>query len=125
MGTTYPAGFTGPWEAAMAATAILDEHFEPAGEGTLDERNRVALTKAVEALRARLGDLAGVRFEISFNRAGQVLLSPAVSVAAHEAWLYRNPRALAQVREGLTQSAHGETAAWGSFAKYADEDLDE
>ena len=109
----------------MAVTAILDEHFEPAGEGVLDERNRVALTRAVEALRARLGDIAGVRFEISYNRAGQVLLSPAVSVAAHEAWLYRNPRALARVREGLEQSARGETASWGSFAKHANDDLDE
>ena len=106
-----------------ARPPILDERFEPAGEGTLDDRNRVALTKAVGALRARLGDIAGVRFDIHVNSVGQVLLSPAVSIPAHEAWLFRNPAALAQVREGLAQAKRGEKADWPSFAKYADDKL--
>ncbi|MFL6196065.1 MAG: hypothetical protein ACJ75H_17935 [Thermoanaerobaculia bacterium] len=38
-----------------------------------------------------------------------------------EAWLYRNPEALAVVRRGLQESAEGKAVFIGSFASYADE----
>ncbi len=39
-----------------------------------------------------------------------------------EAWLYRNPEALASVRRGLQEAAEGKTSYIGSFAQYADEE---
>ncbi len=103
---------------------ILDTQFKRRGEGALDAKNRVPLTKALEALKASLGDLTGVRFEISCNSVGQVLLSPTVAIPAHESWLYKNPEALASVRRGLTQAARGKQKAMGSFAKYANDDIE-
>lgn len=42
-----------------------------------------------------------------------------------ELWLWNNKEALASVKEGLDQSAHGEATYIGSFAQYAnDEDND-
>ncbi len=110
----------------MAQPQIIDETFELLGEGALDDRNRLILTKAVEALRAQFGDAASeLRFTIHKNKAGQVLLSPATSVPLHEAWLFKNPAALASVRRGLEQAAAGELVDRGSFAQYADDELDE
>jgi hypothetical protein len=50
---------------------------------------------------------------------GEVLLKPVEIVPANEAWLHRNPEALASVKRGLQQSAEGKTRSLGSFAKFA------
>jgi hypothetical protein len=105
---------------------FIDEDFELLGEGALDSRNRIPLTKAVEALHKQFGDVLppNLRFTIYQNKAGQVLLSPATSVPLHEAWLFKNHAALASVHRGLTQSAEGELHDRGSFTKYADDDIE-
>lgn len=103
---------------------ILDEHFEPAGETALDGKNRVALSKAIRLLGPMFGDRQ-VRFSVYMNKVGQILLSPEVPVPAHQAWLYENPQALAQVRRGLAESGSGKVRDLGSFAKFADLDLDD
>jgi hypothetical protein len=41
------------------------------------------------------------------------------SIPASEEWLYRNPEALASVRQGFADAAAGRTVYLGSFAKYA------
>ncbi len=95
--------------------------FEFVGEAGIDERERLSLTKLLGLLKARLGDELGNSPKISIsaynNDAGQVLLDPAVSVPIHEVWLYRNPKALAKVREGLSEAAKGELHDLGSFDK--------
>jgi len=111
----------------MPTPAIVDEHFEPAGESTLDDRNRVTLSRAVDQLRSLLGDeaLARVRLTVSINKVGQILLTPEVPVPAHEAWLFQNPAALAKVREGIAQAGRGEVRHVDSFAEFADDDVTE
>jgi hypothetical protein len=52
---------------------------------------------------------------------GEVLLKPVEVVPASEAWLHRNPEALASVKRGLQQSAEGKTRSLGSFAKFTKE----
>lgn len=44
-------------------------------------------------------------------------LAPIKRVPDDEAWLYKNPAALAGVRRGLRESAQGKTCSLGSFAK--------
>lgn len=110
----------------MATTEILlDETFEPVGEGTLDSKKRIALTKAMGALRTVFGqDLKNVRFEISCNKAGQILLSPEATVPLHEAWLYQNKEALASVRRGIEEAGRGKARKIGSFAKHVNDEID-
>jgi hypothetical protein len=106
----------------------LSNEFELVGEGGIDERKRLSLAKALGILKERLGKLGGpleaLHFRVYVNAAGQILLDPALSVPLHEMWLYRNPTALAKVREGLAQAAEGELHDLGSFAKYADDEID-
>jgi len=81
-----------------------------------DSKRRLTLGKAL----AGLDD--DVRFDVYRNPSGQIVLDPQVSIPVSEAWLYRNPKALAAVRRGLQEAADGKAIAVGSFAKYADEE---
>lgn len=66
----------------------------------LDSRNRVCLTQFLNK-----------NFEVTSYRAYQegekIILEPMAEVPAREAWLYRNPQALASVLEGLKQAEEG------------------
>lgn len=76
--------------------------------------------------RITLGNLAkGVSsYEAEERTDGSILLVPKVEIPAREAWLFKNPKAIASVRRGLAQAAEGKGRHM-SFAKYADEDIDE
>jgi hypothetical protein len=110
--------------AQMAA--VLNESFRRIGEVSLDERKRVSLTKALESLKQILGGEldSAIRFGVYVNDAGQVLLSPEVSVPMHELWLYRNPEALKAVVKGLEEAREGKLLDLGSFEKYADDNIE-
>lgn len=81
-----------------------------------DSKRRLTLGKALEGLDSE------VRFDVYRGPDGQIVLDPRISIPASEAWLYRNPKALAAVRQGLQEAAEGKAVAVGSFAKYADEE---
>jgi len=44
------------------------------------------------------------------NSAGQIVLDPQVAVPASEAWLFKNPDAIAAVRRGLAEAAQGKVS---------------
>ena len=108
---------------------VLSEKFQRVGETGLDARKRVSLSKAVASLNGKLikkskaRDESCIRFTIDMNDAGQILLTPH-AVHPEEAWLYRNPKALASVRRGLKQLAGGKRYNLGSFVQYADDEID-
>jgi hypothetical protein len=107
---------------------VLKGEFEFVGESGIDEGKRLSLAKALGTLKERLGELGApledLHFQIYVNSAGQVLLDPTLTVPVREMWLYRNPAALKKVRQGLSQAAQGKLRDLGSFAKYADEEVD-
>jgi hypothetical protein len=76
------------------------------------------------ALKKSLPTKSALRFMVYVNEAGQILLEPSVSVPLREAWLYKNPKALAKVREGLAQLGKYKPRSLGSFAQYADDEIE-
>lgn len=68
---------------------------------------------------------ANKMFRVSEQPDGNLLLEPVVAVHEREVWFYRNPEAQAMVQEGIRQSRAGETVSLGSFAQYADLDIDD
>jgi hypothetical protein len=64
-----------------------------------DEKKRVVLKKV------KIED--GVSYHIYVNKQGQILFHPQVTISASEAWLFNNPKALADIRQGLLESAQG------------------
>ena len=112
---------------ASTDTKILDTDFEFIGEGTIDERKRFSLTKALAQLKkcfAEPATLDSLHFRVYVNAAGQILLDPALTVPVREMWLYRNPVALAKVREGLAEAVKEDLHDIGSFAKFADDEIE-
>ncbi len=72
-----------------------------------------------------LGQTAKARcYRVWTNDAGQILLDP-VPLPEREQWLWNNPEALESVQRGLEQSARGEQVFLGSFAQYADLEIED
>lgn len=59
------------------------------------------------------------------NDAGEILLSPVVTIPEQEFWLWQNTSALAAVRRGIEQADQNEVHDLGSFAQYADLEVED
>ena len=51
--------------------------------------------------------IEGITYHVYANSIGQIVLDPQVSIPASEAWLFKNPEALASVWRGLQDAAKG------------------
>ncbi len=76
--------------------------------------------------RLTLGAVAKEKkYKVFVNDMGQILLDPVVSIPERELWLWQNAEALASVNRGLNQSAARQGRSLGSFAQYADLEIDD
>lgn len=76
--------------------------------------------------RLTLGAVAKEKkYKVFVNDMGQILLDPVVSIPERELWLWQNAEALTSVQRGLKQSAEGQGRSLGSFAQYADLEIDD
>lgn len=83
----------------MSENIIKDNDFQRIAESVKpDSRKRVVLPRVAES---------GVTYHVYENSLGQIVLDPQVTIPAHEAWLYRNPEALAVVHKGLEDARQG------------------
>jgi len=82
---------------ATKTAIVRNFDFEMLAEGVKpDAKNRVNL-RSIKVLE-------GVTYHVYRNRLGQIVLDPQVSIPAAEAWLFKDPEALASVRRGLSQA---------------------
>ncbi len=90
--------------------------------------NFVVTKKMVKAdQRGRLTFGAEVKektYQISENENGQILLTPVVTIPAHEAWLYQNPEAMASYHRGIEDIKAGRTVT-RSFLEFVDEEIED
>ena len=97
----------------MGKKDILKEPVEPYGEVRVDSKNRITLGKS-EGMKI-------TSYKVYRNSLGQYILDPQVTIPAHEAWLYKNPKALAAVKRGLEAARAGKLVkAKEDFSKYID-----
>ena len=66
----------------------------------VDSKGRISLDKSY----------AGSTMLVEVRDDGTVVLRPAVTIPANEAWLWKNKKALAMVQEGLDDARHGRHA---------------
>lgn len=82
----------------------------------LDAKKRITLGKLAP------DDVSSYDVEVKEN--GVIVLYPKVEIPAREAWLFKNPQAIESVKKGLEDSAAGRVSKRGSFAKYAEDDIE-
>ena len=76
--------------------------------------------------RVTLGPIARNKsYSVEQKEDGQIVLTPFLAIPEREAWLCKNPEALAAVQRGLEDAAAGRVSYVGSFAQYADLDIDD
>lgn len=76
--------------------------------------------------RITLGNFAKSKtYKVMINDAGQILLNPVVTIPEHELWLWQNSSALATVQCGIEQANKNEVCDLGSFAQYADLEVED
>jgi hypothetical protein len=81
-------------------TVIRDSEFTEIAQSVRpDSKKRVVLPGAVVE--------EGVTYHMYRNRIGQIVLDPQVTIPASEAWLFKDPEAIASVRRGLDDAAKG------------------
>ena len=68
---------------------------------------------------------ANKMFRMSEQPDGNLLLEPVVTVHEREVWFYKNPEVQAMVQEGIRQSRSGKGKYLGSFAQYANLEIDD
>lgn len=95
----------------MTVRKHAQPHHENEMRLTMDARKRISLSKL-------LPDYEVCSFK-AYTEEGKIILEPMAEIPASELWLYKNPRALEEVQEGLKQSKEGKVHKRGSFAKYA------
>ena len=52
----------------------------------------------------------GITYHVYSSTSGQIILDPQVTIPLSEAWLFRNPDALASVQRGLLDAAQGKVS---------------
>lgn len=83
----------------------LNERFKSFGVKNIDSKNRMNLGDKVMKIVSRIADVDSFEVFIGFD--GDVLLRPVVNIPSKEAWIYKNPKVLKQIRKGLVEAGAG------------------
>lgn len=83
-------------------TISVNEKFKAVDVKTVDSKNRLNLGEKVMKNLSRTD-----AFEIFIGNDGDVLLRPVVNIPSREAWIFQNPEALKQLRQGLIEAQQG------------------
>lgn len=76
-----------------------------------DSRKRVVLPKAVIN--------EGITYSVYYNKLGQIVLDPQVSIPASELWVFEDKSILASIDKGMRESLKGRTVNRRSSAERA------
>lgn len=94
-------------EVCMSLSKHPHKHHDKEIRLTLDARKRISLAKLLPD-----DDVCSFRAYIEGDK---IILEPMAEIPASELWLYKNPKTLKIVQEGLKKKGRHDL---GSFAKY-------
>ena len=79
----------------------VNDSFMEIGTRTIDERNRLTVGEILKGCK---------RIRLYRNDSGELLLQPIAEIPASELWLFRNPEAINEIREGLGDASQGKVS---------------
>ncbi|PIV02508.1 MAG: hypothetical protein CO013_08535 [Syntrophobacterales bacterium CG_4_8_14_3_um_filter_58_8] len=79
----------------------VNDSFTEIGTRAVDERSRLTVGEILKGCK---------RIRLYRNGRGDVLLQPIAEIPAAELWLFRNPEASNEVREGLLDASQGKVS---------------
>ncbi|MFH1867893.1 MAG: hypothetical protein ABH843_02875 [Candidatus Omnitrophota bacterium] len=85
----------------------INEKFLPIETKSIDFKNRINLGTKIIKLISRIFNRADA-YQVFIGKEGDILLRPVVSIPSREAWVYKNPKVIKQIRQGLDEAAKGE-----------------
>lgn len=85
----------------------LREEFRAIGVKSIDSKNRINLGGKV--LKLVFTKTKADAYKVFVGEEGDILLRPVVTIPSREAWVYRSPKVLKQIRQGLTEAKQGKT----------------
>ena len=88
-----------------AENVQVNEEFVAYGMKQLDSKDRISLGGKLKKMISDKLDMEG--FQVFLGKDGDILLRPTVAIPAREAWVFRNPKAMGAIREGLEDACHG------------------
>ena len=88
-------------------------HTQPIKTVKPDAKGRITLGALAEGISS---------FAVFEDKHHRLILEPCVQIPLREQWLWKNKKALADLRQGIKESMQGKATSMGSFAKYVDED---
>jgi hypothetical protein len=108
------------WEIANFPLAFFSVKWQVSAMRTTvtlrpDTKGRVALGKLALGVSS---------FHATTDDKGRIILEPYTEIPASEKWLFDNKPALAAVKKGLSQAAAGRIKSLGSFARFANDEID-
>ena len=74
-----------------------------------DSKGRITLGKLAKGISS---------FYITVSQDNAILLEPYVEIPAREKWIFDNPKAFAQLKEGIEDVENGRLVDMGDFSKY-------
>lgn len=80
----------------------IDGKFISAGTRTIDSKNRITLGEKITKLTS--AQTEADKFQVFYNKEGDILLRPMVSIPMREAWIYQDPQVLNSIRQGLAEA---------------------
>jgi hypothetical protein len=87
-------------------SVLVNEEFESLDTRSLDSKNRITLGgKLMRAVSQRVKKIDA--YQVLVGKDGDILLRPAVSIPASEAWVYKNPKVIDRIRKGLDEAKQG------------------
>jgi hypothetical protein len=79
----------------------VNDSFKEIGTRSIDERNRLTIGEILKGSK---------RIRLYQNDSGEILLQPIAEIPASELWLFQNPKAINEVREGLRDASQGKVS---------------
>lgn len=86
------------------------------GKVRADAKGRVSLARFLD-------NNLPLELDVTVEEDGKIILTPLATIPARELWLYKNPKALKSLRDGIEQTGKGKVKSRGSFAKYVEDEI--